>query len=636
MEPRVTKRERKLHLSYELPHRVHSAQLYPTQAPNGSTVIVYAHDRGLRILWRGGRRRRESPYTSSRVSGRAHDPDVIILDDGDEDMDGAEPGDQLEDEEDELDPDCPYPNIIQEVDIELDAEVLHLAVPSLPTSFRKTHALSRHAAVAVSCSDYSLRVITFDLLSPTDIGRREYVAGVLARQILFNNSSSYCSGLAAKIAVPDSSQSDSQAGSTSFLLAAAVSDTLHFYRFAIFDDLTNTLLSRRLGYDLEDAHDNPRARIGLEKLEIVDLKAHLPYSATNLAFHPSASSTAILLSDKSGAVRIYDPFPPAADGETDTMLDREEHSISSSGKWLFTFLTSYTSNGGAISRRKQVLDAAWILNGKAILTLLEDGEWSIHSLSPSATPTSTAANPCDPVLRGYLGAASTTTGDPTRPPKTSSRLAPMTPNTRKAKAETFFAADGPAAKAPGAAAQGGISVVTSSLRAAGQTDESVILWYNGEIYSIPSLQTFWQRSTTGKNGGGSGGGGMGSLYAPGPSHISDVNLVNEGVTSISQFAPSAASSGTGQMNTQRDLLVAGDHRLVVLQTLRPAVQARALFQQAAANATTTGAGAERPAAADRDQRMLDAGHLDLGGMDRLLEGMAGGEASRTRRVGFAR
>ncbi|TKA53135.1 hypothetical protein B0A55_12898 [Friedmanniomyces simplex] len=610
MEPRVTKPTDEWS-SYELLHRVHSAQLYPTQAPNGSTVIVYAHDRGLRILWRGGRRRRELPYTSSRVSGRAHDPDVIILDDGDEDMDGAEPGEQLEDEEDELDPDCPYPNIIQEVDIELDAEVLHLAVPSLPTSLRRTHALSRHAAVAVSCSDYSQRVITLDLLPPTDTGRREYVAGVLARQILFNNSSSYCSGLAAKIAVPDSSQSDSQTGSTSFLLAAAVSDTLHFYRFAIFDDLTNVS---------QDAQTRT---------------VYLPYSARNLAFHPSASSTAILLSDKSGAVRIYDPFPPAADGETDTMLDGEEHSISSSGKWLFTFLTSYSSTNGAISRRKQVLDAAWTLNGKAILTLLEDGEWSIHSLSPSAH-TTTTTNPSDPVLRGYLGAASTTTGDSTRQPKTSSRLAPMTPNTRKAKAETFFAVGGPAAKAPGAAAQGGISVVTSSLRAAGQTDESVILWYNREIYSIPSLQTFWQRSTTGKNGGGSGGGGMGSLYALGLTHISDVNLVNEGVTSISQFAPTAASSGVGQMNTQRDLLVAGEHRLVVLQTLRPAVPARALFQQATANASTTGTGAERPAAADRDQRMLDAGHLDLGGMDRLLEGMAGGETSRPRRVGFAR
>ncbi|KAK0305150.1 hypothetical protein LTR01_007008 [Friedmanniomyces endolithicus] len=604
MEPRVTKRERKLHLSYELPHRLYSAQLYPTPGLNGSTIIIYAHDRGVRMLWRGGRRPRHGPKSSSRVNGRAQDPDIIIIDDDEveeEETNGEQPDDEFDDEEDELDPDCPYPSIVQDADIELGVKVLHLAVPSIPSAIRKSHALSQQGAVVVSCSDYTQRVLSFDLLPPKDTGRRDYVRRVQRQQIRVNVSPSPCTGLAAKVVVYDSSQSEHEPGSTSFLLVAATADTLQFYRFVIFEDLSNVS---------QDAQTRT---------------VHVPHSARNLTFHPSATSTSMLLSDASGALRIYDPFTTEADGDgkpAETMLENTESIVSSSGKWLFAFTTSYAGNGGAIPRRKQVLDAAWILNGTAILTVLEDGEWCIYSLNSEAHPNT---NPADPVLRGYLGAAS----DPTRQSKTTaSRLAPMTPNTRQAKAETFFASN---PKAAGAAPQGGLAVVTSSLRA-GQEDESIILWYNGEIYSIPSLQTFYQRSTTNKSGGGSG---LGSLYAPGLTHITDVNLMNESITSIAQFAPPAASSGVGQMNTQRDLLVAGEHRFVVLQTLRPVSgPPRSLFQPASTTATTA-AGAEQ--ARSRDQTMLDAGHLDLGGMDRLLEGMASGAgAGRPRRVGFAR
>ncbi|KAK0256913.1 hypothetical protein LTS09_008219 [Friedmanniomyces endolithicus] len=596
-------------ISYELPHRIHSAQLYPIPALNGSTIIIYAHDRGLRILWRGGRRRGQAPKTATQVNGSVRDPDIIIIDDDEEEEEtnGGQPDDEFDEEEDELDPDCPYPSIIQDADIELGVKVLHLAVPSLPSAIRKSYALSQQGAVVMSCSDYSQRVLSFDLLPPTDTGRRDYVRRVQRQQIRVNVSPSPCTGLAAKIVVYDSSQSEHEPGSTSFLLVAATADTLQFYRFVIFEDLSNVS---------QDAQTRT---------------VHVPHSAKNLTFHPSTTSTSMLLSDASGAIRIYDPFTTEADDDgkiAETMLENTESTVSSSGKWLFAFATSYTSNSGAIPRRKQVLDAAWILNGSAIVILLEDGEWCIYSLNPEAHPNT---DPADPILSGYLGAAS----DMTRQPKTTaSRLSPMTPNTRQAKAETFFASH---PKAAGAAAQGGLAIVTSSMRAGGQENESVILWYNSEIYSIPSLQTFYQRSTTNKTG--SGGGGLGSLYAPGLTHITDVNLMNERITSIAQSAPPAASSGVGQMNTQRDILVAGEHRLVVLQTLRPASGApRSLFQPASTN-TATAAGAEAGAeqAVSRDQTMLDAGHLDLGGMDRLLEGMASGAgASRPRRVGFAR
>ena len=123
--------------SYELPHRIHSAQIYPVIAPNGSTVIVYGHDRGLRILWRGGRRRKEDAQSARRPrrNGTASGGDVIVIDDDDEEPQQNAQSEQsnFEEDEDEQDPDCPYPGVIQAVDLDLDAEVLHLAIP--PVSY---------------------------------------------------------------------------------------------------------------------------------------------------------------------------------------------------------------------------------------------------------------------------------------------------------------------------------------------------------------------------------------------------------------------------------------------------------------------------------------------------------------------
>ncbi|KAK3620436.1 hypothetical protein LTR56_023408 [Elasticomyces elasticus] len=576
MEPRVSKRERKLHLSYDLPHRVHSAQLYPIPSANGSTILIYAHDRGLRLLWRGGkRRRRQEP--PSRTNGSARDQDIIIIDD--DDANEPQLQDELEDDEDELDPDCPYPPIISSVDIDFGAEVLHLAIPSLPPILKKSHALHNHGAIAISLSDGSQRVLTFSLLPPTNPA--EYANDVLARQILLNLSSVPCTGLAAKIAT---SQPGDNAQSTSFLLVAASSDMLRTYRFAIFNDLTS------ISQDAETGALN------------------LLHEVKSPAFHPSSSSTLLLLSDASGAMRICDPFTTPNSGEDGSaeMLDTEG-TRKTAGKWLFAFTTPYTSISGAVARRKQVLASSWVLNGTAILALLEDGEWCIWNLAPTEQ---TGGNFSEPTLRAFLG---TSTGTQA---KSTSRLAPMTPNTRKSKSENFFAGPTKPAGSAAAAPQGGVSVVSSSLRA-NLPDESVILWYNGEIYSIPSLQTFWQRSTRITSNGGGGG-----LYAPGLTHITDINLGGERVTSISQFAPTAASSGVGQMNTQRDLLVSGEHRFIILQGLRGTAPARGLFQEVVRDG-------------EKDQRMLDFGQLDLGGIERVMDGMVNGEG-RTRRVGFAR
>jgi len=467
--------------------------------------------------------------------------------------------------------------------------VLHLAIPLLPNAAlsQTTNALRSQAVVAVACADGSQRVLNFSLVPPNKATERVFAKHALETQTEFPTAGSLCRAIAAKIVASEAIDQSEESRASSFLLVAAVSDKLHIYRFSIFDTLTTLSQSA--------------------ETQVVPL----PHLATGLSFHPSQSSTQLLITDTSGAVRIYDPYAsPTSSGRPSSVGSALENSTSDAlGRWVIAFHTSFASGKAGLAVRKHILDTKWVMNGKAILTLLEDGEWGIWDLSGS---TETGKNIEAFVLNGFLGASSVSeSAEPVKQRRVMSKLAPMTPNTRKAKAEVLFS--GPP-KVPGVAAKGGISISASNSRT-GQTDASVLMWYNSEIYSIPSLQAFWQRSTNTS-------GGFGSLYAPGLTHITDITLRNEAITSISQFSASTANTSFGQMNTQRDLLVSAEHRFIILQALRPATPAKTLFQQAV----------ERPTS--RDQKMLDAGELDLGGMDRMLDNMANGNA-KPRKVGFA-
>ncbi|KAI7534145.1 hypothetical protein KC316_g16579, partial [Hortaea werneckii] len=177
MEPKVTRGDRKLHLSYEVPHRIHAAHIYPITAPNGSTVAIYGHESGIRILWRGGRRRQDQDnhragQTSNSGSGNQ---DVIVIDD-DEDMQERTSATDAsyEDGEEEQDPDCPYPSVLQMVDVDIGTEVLHLTVPVMPSALPSaTNKMMRsHGLVVAACADGQQRVLRFSLAPPTDIEKQ--------------------------------------------------------------------------------------------------------------------------------------------------------------------------------------------------------------------------------------------------------------------------------------------------------------------------------------------------------------------------------------------------------------------------------------------------------------------------------
>jgi len=483
-------------------------------------------------------------------------------------------------------------SIIEDVEIGLEAGVLDLAVPSISASVwpQAAGVLRRRAVLAVALADGTQRVISVSLTPPTDNTTRAFLKEVRTSQIMLPGPGSICRAIAMKA----TTHIESAAADVTdwHLIVAAASDSLSVSRISFSGQA-----------------------LGLDSSSLATRTIGLPYRATHLSFTPSMRAAQLLLVNTTGEVHLLDPM----DG-----LDADQvHSSSSesalrlppttndTGRWLMTFHTPLVQGRPGRARRKCILSAEYVLTGKAILVLLEDGEWGIWDVAGPSQPGRSAE---DFVLRGFLGLSSAAeSAEPSDPKRGGSKLAPMTPNTRKAKAENLFAGT---PKVAGMTAKGGISVTQNSFRT-GQTDESVVMWYGSDVYTIPSLQAFWQRSTAGS------GGGFGSLYSPGLTHITDINLMNEAITSISQFGSKSSSNSLGQMNTQRDLLVSAEHRFIILQSTRPPTPAKALFQQAVA---------ERPTS--RDQRMLDAGDLDIGGMDRMLDSMANDDA-RPRRVGFA-
>lgn len=517
---------------------------------------------------------------------------MIVIDDSDDDA-NKEDEDEWEAEEEELDPDCPCPQVIQDLDIVVGRDasrpdgwaVLRLEVPSLHQSASTPTLLKKMAVVAISCANGTVQILQIPLAPPSEATKTKVADAVQRSSIeLAARGSPIPASLAIKMLPADETRPRTQAVPLQSLddqvLIASASRTLSLWALSI---KANNLV----------CSENPLLR-----------KLPLCSPANNLNFHPSSRLAHLLLTDASGAARIYDVHKSRSPTQT--------------GDWIMAYHTSHyipkdtPDLDSSLTRRKKILGAEWILGGKGVMVLLEDGEWGVWDVS-SLQPGKCVE---DFALRGFLGNSSSTEhAEPNKNKRGVSKLAPMTPNTRKTKAEQLFTG---AVRAPGVAPSGGIAVHSNNPRT-GQADESVAIWYGSEIYAITSTQAFWQRSTNSS-------GGFGSLHAPGLAHITDISLSNENITSISQFAVKG-SAGLGQMNTQRDLLVAAEHRAIVLQTQRPDKPARNLFQQQID---------ERPVDAARDQHMLDAGALDVNGLDRMLASMAAETApAATRKVGFA-
>ena len=501
--------------------------------------------------------------------------------------------DKYEVEDKAQDPASPYPPIVAELDLDLETEVLHLAVPSILPSNRLSQLARTHMVFALATSTSTVKLMMIPLEPPAPGTHEEYLEDGVT-EIDLQGPRSIARDLAVKIKTKGKDSKHTQEDTSSEedeVLVASTGTSLSLWHLPLSSTQSYAPLPPQIQTSMIGAV---------------------------VSFQSSPRLDSLLLAELSGLVRV---LGLRESNEQHTSTDPTiAASVSSPAhsRWVMSYQTPFHApeNGNpALARRKKILSGAWVLGGRGILVLLEDGQWGVWDVSGSSQASGKSAQ--DFTLYGYLNTSSTSEApsNPSQKRNSGSKLAPMTPNTRKVKAENLFAGS---LKPVNAASSGGISISITQSKA-GQLDESVVMWYNNSIYSINSMQSFWQRSQ------GSGDrSSFGGLYTPGLTHITDINLMNENITSISQFAPrpTIATSALGQMNVQSDLLVSAEHRYIMLQHLRPQGPMRQQQLQPTA---------DRPLS--RDQRMLDVGEVDLGGMNRILDGMA--EDGRVRKVGFA-
>ncbi|KAI4930678.1 uncharacterized protein J4E92_004510 [Alternaria infectoria] len=633
MEPIVTTQGKLTQLRYELPHRVHDSTVYPVKAPNGSTIVLYGHENGVGILWRGGRPLKKTapppkqPAKPAKVNGTSKDAIMIIDSDDDEPAKAAAeplPKAEFEDEEEELDPDQPYASIVQQLSLSLSTQVLHIAVPQIPSASTLRPAdtippiFSQNIVFTVACADSTIRIITLPLSPPPHVakdklhgvkpqfgenvvkvhGHQSIPMGVTMTWTARGEPSSAEDGDddvdmdeeeedTANSRRKPQSRTD---GGFDILVAshsAELGGLLKLFRFELSE--TALQVSHPVAPYKTLALSKPASRI-----------------AFNTAQYPKPRHSQLLIADSAGTTRIYDPFT------LPIRKRRGSGSRAEPGAFVGTFRSSFESvknvalTPAVLPSRKAIIDAAWASDGRHIIALLADGEWGVWDVDRSGP--SPPADPSAFSLRGYVGTAEKegTSGGASSPKRGSrNSLAPMTPNTRKRKEETLFQGS---ASSSTVATRGGVSVAGIRSNNGVSAEDSVLIWYGSEIHRIADLMKFWTRTASASSGG--------SLPGPGLQQ-QDVVLCGESITSVSQFDTTAQAS---RMAVPRDILISAEHRLIITaSTSQPLGRdLNAMFAREKVEDETS---------TRTDQALLTRGELDLGGMDRMLESMEGSGTS---------
>jgi hypothetical protein len=617
---------------------VHDATIYPVKAPNGSTIILYAHETGVGVAWRGGRPLKKAaaapkqPAKPAKVNGANNDAIMIIDSDDDEPAKPASPPPapeaEFDDEEEELDPDQPYPSFVQQVRLALNAQVLHIAVPQIPavSSLRPADTIpaifSKNMVFAVTCADCTVRVVTLPLSPPSEAAKEKSQFGEAAVKI--HGHQSIPRGTTMTWTSRGEPTNEDHSDDEMDVDGDGDAEATSARRRRTLESRSRTANPGEEGFDLlvathsaelggllkiwrfQLAETSLNAAHPIAPYKTVTLRKPASRIAFNTAHHPKRRHSQLLIADTTGTARIYDIFSPSSSKR------RANGSSSESGAFISTFRSSFEGVKGSayappvLAARKPIIDATWVSDGRHILTLLADGEWGIWDVDRSGP--SPPADPSAFSLRGYVGTSekeSNVSGASS--PKRSGRsmLAPMTPNTRRKKEEHLFQGS-PSMSA--VVPRGGISVASLPSSNGATPEDSVILWYGSEIYRIADLAKFWARTASAGSGN--------SLPSPSLTQVQDTSPFGETITSISQFDTTAQAS---RMAIARDILISAEHRLIITTGTTQSL-GRDL------NAAFAQEKAESDEARRTDQALLSHGELDLGGMDRLLGDMEGSNA----------
>ena len=627
-------------VSYELPYRVHVAQVYPVLSPNGSSVILCGHEQGLLIIWRGGRsfkpsaaepeKKQASPITNGTNT------DMIILD-SDSDDDPAQPDPQytkepvFEERENEYDLYHPYEPIIAKLELQLGTEVLHISFPQLAQDLESSNLgslprmLVDKLLVAVACADCSVRILTIPILPPLIDGRigpnsRLKPLDAFAGNGLFGEKMLVLSrgsglqslpkgvsvSLTAHTSVSSAAEDDPELASRPSRMSSLSHEQYPAHEgtktamdgWAVlvashFADASGLLLIHRIpifsgGGDINV--EDPMSSIPWQTQHLRSPAISIQF---NYALYPALRHSQLLVVEPNGIVRIFDC----------QCLSGAER-----GTWLISLYTDYDTPESSVPKRKRILAAKWILGGTAIVVLQADGVWGLWDIegrglevkhSPSAGQAPAGVDLSRYAVKGRVGSL----GEPSKafaPAESRLKLAPMTPGTRKVKEETLFTGPTAVAVSPN---RGGMSIM-SALNGHGSRadDETVLFWCGDCITILPSLLTYWQNKVKGPESR------LGAVGRDQAQQLKDVQLGGEICNGVAMMPCRSAAVNAKSPTLECSVLITGEHRLVVVdpRLAEPLIS------------TTP----ESPTRSETmHQALLAQGELDVNGIDSMLDEM---------------
>ncbi len=581
-------------------------------------------------MWRGGRsfkKYRERVPEKPKLNGTSKDV-VMILDSSDEEpvkKATPEDGPTFHDEEDEYNPSEPYEPCIQTLDVLLGVEVLHLSFPRLPPDLHRSSLpplVLDNVVVAVACSDFSIRVITFPLTPPSPQTKasselRDKVTNLKEQMVMVSSGTVHQSipkgvSISMTASFPEDEDVDmDDADDSNGILPSSRHTSRSRSRSRPGIDQTWDLLIASHSADLSGLlliHRIPLVSEGTS----ISTETHIPWRTQYLAspavsvefssaLYPASRHSQLLVAEAKGSVRLFDCLPKSSGAQ---------------GSWLASLYTDFESSQNSIPRRKPILDAQWVLGGKGIMVLQADGKWGIwnhegrgpkSAQEPSSIGNQSLGLLTTFALDGYAGASlkskpllkSSNTRTESR-----SKLAPMTPGTRKMKQDALFTSP---SSIPDSPARGGLCIVpTPETTSSKPDDESILLWYGTTAMVIPSLHTHWQNKVR----------GSGNLFGSGangePKTINNIQLGGEFCNEVA-LIPSDQHAGSAKDSPE--ILGTGEKRLLIITPPLKEPQAPEVAVPPPVSTTT-------------DQQLLAKGELDVNGMDRILAGMSNGHTSR--------
>ncbi|KAH8888499.1 hypothetical protein GQ53DRAFT_767548 [Thozetella sp. PMI_491] len=516
--PRLRRTQLNAQNTYSLNRRIHDVKAYPVQSPQGANVLIYGHETGVTLVWRGGRRLKATRSPSQgKQNGGGSDDAVMVLDS--EEEDGPAPSAYTDKPEFEDTPsDSACPEVIQTLDLALGSAAIHVAVLPMPpctaadAAWHGADILKTKIVFAVSCATSDVYVITLPLTPPSHESkarpelRKSLLDGVAGKGAwnetltLLAGQGRYSEAVALSIVKPKAVSERSRSFERS---GPAKPSAPRVVVAASAREANGTL--RFWDVSLDAKPGAPARRIEPFQTE------YLPSPLTAISFNPS-HATQLLAVASPHAARIYDYSIPSLPSD-----DTSDGPFPTQGSWLLSLYQPFAPSASAMSiARKPIVAAEWIALGRAVLTLLADGQWGIWDID-GAAPSGSQAGLFGKQNAGLRGSAITNFSasgflegtSPLRNPGSQKStpmsgsggdFVPMTPHTRALAASM---GGGPERLAT---VRGGIEVTQlPQPRGTAAPEESAILWLGGVdpvVSVIPVISRFWDVQLRKGNGSG--------------------------------------------------------------------------------------------------------------------------------------